>query len=131
LSIKALRPALSRRIRGLGAVSLEAICLAPVITVLRLITAARETRLTPPRPSIFAPAPTTILFWRSSSNGRTAEKNSASCSSVTSTTRGCIARVIVSWALRQVPTDTFDVSQSITRPAPHLDLVIVKQSRVR
>jgi hypothetical protein len=74
----------SRRTRGLGTVSPEAICFAPMITVLRLTTATQETRLTPPRPSIFAPAPTSTLFWRSSNSGRTVEKNSASCSSATS-----------------------------------------------
>jgi hypothetical protein len=79
------------------------ISLAPVRTVLRLIVAARETMLTPPRPSNLAPAPATTLFWRSSSNGRIVEKNSVSCSSATSTPRGYIARVIVSWILRSLP----------------------------
>ncbi len=46
------------------------------------------------------------LFWRSSSSGSTVEKNSASCSSATSTTRGYIARVILTWAptVKQQPS---------------------------
>ena len=58
----------------------------PLITVLRHMSAAHATALTPPRPSILALAPVTTRRWRSSSSGIAVEKNSVSFSSATSTT---------------------------------------------
>lgn len=59
--------------------------LAPVVTVLRDMSAVRATAVVPPRPSRRAAAPATNRCWRSSSSGITTQKKPSRRSSVTST----------------------------------------------